>query len=202
MHENKTFFLYKHFFLKKTGYFNIGFVSLQYKNTNQYWPKYSNKITEKSQILWNNFWKFFIFYIFLGLDPAGPTWLGWTQQASCEQWNIFDVNSESISLFTWIICDANNELTFHCSSELYFTWTVKCKEMVHAQQRRRCKPGGRNDVEDDGEHSQWCWWRWSGSRRGLPVVLTVELEEDGVGFLLQRKKEEEKSAEIGRKCWF
>ncbi|KAL3596315.1 hypothetical protein D5086_007952 [Populus alba] len=36
-----------------------------------------------------------------------------------------------------------------------------------------------------------------------PVVAAVELEEDGVGFLLQRKKEEqEKSAEIGRKCWF
>jgi len=25
----------------------------------------------------------------------------------------------------------------------------------------------------DGEHSQWCWWRWRGSRRGLTVVLTV-----------------------------
>ena len=36
-----------------------------------------------------------------------------------------------------------------------------------------------------------------------PVVAAVELEEDDVGFLLQRKKEEEeKSVEIGRKCWF
>ena len=36
-----------------------------------------------------------------------------------------------------------------------------------------------------------------------PVVAAVELEEDGVGFLWQRKKEEEeKSAEIGRRCWF
>lgn len=29
------------------------------------------------------------------------------------------------------------------------------------------------------------------------MVAAVELEEDGVGFLWQRKKEEEKSAEIG-----
>ena len=36
-----------------------------------------------------------------------------------------------------------------------------------------------------------------------PEVAVVELEEDGVGFLWQRKKEEEeKSAEIGRRCWF
>ena len=35
------------------------------------------------------------------------------------------------------------------------------------------------------------------------MVAAVELEEDGVGFLLQRKKEEEeKSTAIGRKCWF
>jgi hypothetical protein len=42
MHENKTFFEN----LTKTDYFNTGFVSLQYKNTNRYWSKYSNKITE------------------------------------------------------------------------------------------------------------------------------------------------------------
>jgi hypothetical protein len=32
MHENKTFFEN----LTKTDYFNTGFVSLQYKNTNRY----------------------------------------------------------------------------------------------------------------------------------------------------------------------
>jgi len=32
----------------KTGYFNTGFVSLQYKNTNQYWLKCSKKIYGKS----------------------------------------------------------------------------------------------------------------------------------------------------------
>jgi hypothetical protein len=32
-------------------------------------------------------------------------------------------------------------LAFHCSSELYFTWTVKCKEMKHAQRR-----GGRANL--------------------------------------------------------
>jgi hypothetical protein len=47
MHENKIFLIYFIFYvLTKTGYFNTGFVSLQYKNTNRYWSKYSNKITE------------------------------------------------------------------------------------------------------------------------------------------------------------
>ena len=37
------------------------------------------------------------------------------------------------------------------------------------------KPGGGNDVEDDGNgvRSQWCWWRWRGSQRWLTVVMTV-----------------------------
>jgi hypothetical protein len=34
MHENKTFFFDV---LTKTGFFNSGFVSLRYKNTNQYY---------------------------------------------------------------------------------------------------------------------------------------------------------------------
>ena len=37
MHENKTFLTYFSFYvLTKTGYFNIGFVFLQYKNTTKY----------------------------------------------------------------------------------------------------------------------------------------------------------------------
>jgi len=37
MHENKTFYFYIFIFVfMKTRYFNTGFVSLQYKNTNQY----------------------------------------------------------------------------------------------------------------------------------------------------------------------
>ena len=44
MHENKTFFFFEN--LTKTDYFNTGFISLQYKNTNRYWSKYNNKITE------------------------------------------------------------------------------------------------------------------------------------------------------------
>jgi hypothetical protein len=62
MHENKTFFEN----LTKTDYFNTGFVSLQYKNTNRYWSKYSNKITE-NHIFWNNFLKNFCSS---GPDPA------------------------------------------------------------------------------------------------------------------------------------
>jgi len=42
MHENKTFYFF--IFFMKIGYFNAGFVSLQYKNTNQYWSNYSKKI--------------------------------------------------------------------------------------------------------------------------------------------------------------
>jgi len=56
IHENKIFFEN----LTKTDYFNTGFVSLQYKNTNRYWSKYSNKITE-NHIFWNNFfWRIFV----------------------------------------------------------------------------------------------------------------------------------------------
>jgi hypothetical protein len=42
MHENKIFFLFYNLFcnvLTKTRYFNIGFVSLRYKNTSQYYAK-------------------------------------------------------------------------------------------------------------------------------------------------------------------
>ena len=46
------------------------------------------------EIIFEEFFYFIYIYIFLGLDPAGPTWLGWTQQASCEQWNMFNVNNE------------------------------------------------------------------------------------------------------------
>ena len=59
------------FFLTKTRYFNIGFISLQYKNTNQYWSKYNKKYTGKSQIFWK---QFFIFWA--GPDPAHPFWAG------------------------------------------------------------------------------------------------------------------------------
>ena len=47
MHENKTFLIYFIFYvLTKNRYFNTGFVSSQYKNTNRYWSEYGNKITE------------------------------------------------------------------------------------------------------------------------------------------------------------
>ena len=48
-----------------------------------------------------------------------------------------------------------------------------------------------------------CFYIYSLEEVVQPVVAAVELEKDGVGFLLQRKKEEEeKSAEIERKYWF
>ena len=60
-----------------------------------------------------------------GLDPAGLT--GWL-----------------------IIFHVNSEIAFHCSRELYWKRTVKCKEMVHSDEKRD-KPGGG---KDDGEHFQ------------------------------------------------
>jgi hypothetical protein len=45
MRKNKTFNFF--FFLTKTRYFNIKFVSLQYKNTNQYCAKLIKKIYGK-----------------------------------------------------------------------------------------------------------------------------------------------------------
>ena len=37
------------------------------------------------------------------------------------------------------------------------------------------KPGGGNNVDDDGNgvRSQWCWWRWRGRWRWFTVVMTV-----------------------------
>jgi len=62
-------------------------------------------------------------------------------------------------LFKWII--------IHLSSE---NAKMNC---MHWDEEN--KPGGGNDVEDDGNgvRSQWCWWRWRGSRRWLTVVMTV-----------------------------
>jgi hypothetical protein len=99
------------------------------------------KITEKSQILWNNFWRIFIFYyycFFLGWTQLGPR--GWAQPSRPH------VNSEIT--FHWIIFEVNSEIAFHCSSELYFTWTVKCKEMYSDEGG---KPGG-------GGEEVFCSW--------------------------------------------
>jgi len=62
-------------------------------------------------------------------------------------------------LFKWII--------IHLSSE---NAKMNC---MHWDEEN--KPSGGNDVEDDGNgvRSQWCWWRWRGSRRWLTVVMTV-----------------------------
>jgi len=56
----------------KTGYFNTGFVSLQYKNTNWYWSKCSKKYMRKSQIYF--FKIFFGIFVFFWLGPARPMW--------------------------------------------------------------------------------------------------------------------------------
>ena len=69
----------KHFFfedLTKTRYFNTGFISLQYKNTNRYWSKCSNEITENHRFLKGFFWNFEFFL----LDRTRPKKeLGWNR---------------------------------------------------------------------------------------------------------------------------
>jgi len=63
----------------KTGYFNTGFVSLQYKNTNQYQEKFSRKIWGKITYFFEIILKKISFHQVrlssihvAGLDPAGP----------------------------------------------------------------------------------------------------------------------------------
>jgi len=69
MHENKTFLL--DFFcniLEKTRYFNIRFVSLHYKNTNQYQLKLVEILRENHKFFKGFFWNCFgIFCCFLFL---------------------------------------------------------------------------------------------------------------------------------------
>jgi hypothetical protein len=58
MHENKTFYFF-YFVLMKTRYFNTGFVSLQYKNTNQYCAKLIQKNIWENHKFLKRFLKFF-----------------------------------------------------------------------------------------------------------------------------------------------
>jgi len=74
MHENKTFYFFIFYFfyvLTKTGYFNTGFVSLQYKNTNQYWSKCSKIFAENHKFLKKKIEEFF-YYFFSKLGPTRP----------------------------------------------------------------------------------------------------------------------------------
>jgi hypothetical protein len=73
-------FFYKKKFnvLMKTWYFNTRFVSLRYKNTNQYFTKLIEKYTGKSQNVLRKFLKLFFFagsssIHVAGLDPADLT---------------------------------------------------------------------------------------------------------------------------------
>ena len=56
--------------------------------------------------------------------------------------------------------------TLHCS---HATWTVETVQWRRRRRRRKRGRGGRLTCW----HSQWCWWRWRGSRRWFTVVMTV-----------------------------
>ena len=58
-----------------------------------------------------------------------------------------------------------SRIIFHVNSEMQANGACTATKRVQT-----C---GGNDVEDDGEHSQWCWWRWRGSQWLLTVVLRV-----------------------------
>jgi hypothetical protein len=79
--KTKTFFFSK--FGRKPGIFNTGFVSLRYKNTNQYYTKFRNKIHGKNTNFFENFWN----WARPGQkNKSGPNQLqGWTQP-SCVGW--------------------------------------------------------------------------------------------------------------------
>ena len=72
--QNILFYYYLNV-LTKTGYFNTGFVSLQYKNKNQYWSKWSKKFAENHRFFEKNFFEFFFIF---WLGPTRPMWLDWT----------------------------------------------------------------------------------------------------------------------------
>jgi len=88
--------------LTKTGYFKTGCVFLQYKNTNQYWSKWSKKFAENHRFFWNNFWR----NIFFRLDQAGLT--GSLTQASDPAGQIRGAR----------------ELPHECMQQLLFKWII------------------------------------------------------------------------------
>jgi len=103
------------------------------------------------EIIFEEFLFFYLLLFFLGWTQLGPR--GWAQPSRPH------VNSEIT--FHLIIFEVNSEIAFHCSSELYFTWTVKCKEMY----------------SDEGQ----TWWRWRGSALFLVVLVSRRLAVTVVG---------------------
>jgi len=141
MHESKTFYFY--IFFMKTRYFNTGFVSLQYKNTNQYWSKCS-KIYEKITNFFLNFFLnlLFIYLFIFWLGPARPVWLGWTQQSYPGHWpNLVTRLTKACmrELFTHVVHSA--KVIKMTSTQCYITTTDEMKKKklpgVGRQSRRR-----------------------------------------------------------------
>jgi len=89
MHENKIFFLFYFYFfvLPKTGYFNTKLVSLQYKNTNQCWLKYSRKKKQNITDFLKHFYFLFLFYFnfFFGVRPS-PAHVAGLDPANLRSW--------------------------------------------------------------------------------------------------------------------
>jgi len=77
MHENKIFYFIYLFIFDENQVFNTWFVFLQYKNTNQYWLKYS-KIFAKNHRFFKTNLNFFLDWAhsayMIGLDLASQAW--------------------------------------------------------------------------------------------------------------------------------
>ena len=133
MHENKTFFFNKYFFCwRKTGILipDLYIYSIKIQtDIDQNTVIKLQKNHKFFEIIFEEFLFFYLLLFFLGWTQLGPR--GWAQPSRPH------VNSEIT--FHWIIFEVNSEIAFHCSSELYFTWTVKCKEMYSDEGG---KPGG------------------------------------------------------------
>jgi hypothetical protein len=106
----------------KTGYFNIRLVSLQYKNTNQYYAKLIKKIYRK--II--KFFKRIFFWKFLEWAEPCPTILVWASAAwPSEQWRTLQCSHA-----TWTVEDEAGEEEKEeeekrtCSKVLSFTVAV------------------------------------------------------------------------------
>jgi len=111
-------------FFYKNQVFNTGFVSLQYKNTNQYWSKCSKIFAENHRFLKRIFWFFFIFRAgpnpahVVGLDPAHLCgWAGLSQPSLVTGPKpVTQLCHASIKLYTCMNSAKVIKLPSHCSS--------------------------------------------------------------------------------------
>jgi hypothetical protein len=177
--KQKIFFLFFNV-LTKTGWFNTGFVSLQYKNTNWYWLKWSiiffGKITDLYKLVlikmkynffqknhrffWNNFWRnFFV----AGPDPTQKE----TGPKSAENEIRPTFYRVGLSLAIWAgLSSPKEQLTSYCAELIIFPLlqNVNCS-------RSACK--GKQQGKGDRERERYLEW--------VIVLLSPVIAHGGAG---------------------